>query len=517
MIRIESVRYTYPGGSRAALDGVTVGVADSEFVLVTGSSGGGKSTLARAVCGLVPHFHGGDFEGSVRVAGFDTRSAPPRELAGVVGFVAQDPASGSVASNVEDEICFTMENLGLDPSLMRKRLEETLDVAGIAHLRGRDVDALSGGERQRVAIAAVLAAQPSILVLDEPTSQLDPGSAEEVLAVLHRLNLDLGLTIVLVEHRLDRVVQHVDRIVVLESGGIVADGAPREVLSSGVVSTPLTQVGRALGWDPLPLTVRAGRTFARRVKLTTPTPRAAAAGSPVVRAQGVRVARGGIEVLRGVDLSVSAGEIVAIAGRNGSGKTTLLRTLAGLLRRHAGRIEIAGFDPAHAPVERIASRVAYVPQNPDALLYRDTVAAEVGDRGHLERHGLAALEGAHPRDLSAGERLRVALAAITSREPDVMLLDEPTRGLDAAAKAALVELLEDMRAFGTGILLVTHDVELIASVATRVAMLAEGAIVVDGPVRDVLGESSLFSSQMNKVFGDPRILTVDDVLTSVRV
>jgi energy-coupling factor transporter ATP-binding protein EcfA2 len=568
MISVENLRYRYPGAQAYALDGVSLHVAEGEFVVVAGDSGGGKSTLARAIPGLVPHFHGGDFAGTVVVAGRDTRTHQPKALADVVGFVGQHPESQSVTPRVEDEISFAMENLGVDPILMRKRVEETLDGLGLADLRDRSLETLSGGERQRVAIAAVLASQPRVLVLDEPTSQLDPQSAEDVLGVLHRLNLDLGLTIVLVEHRLDRVTQHADRMIVLGGGRVRAAGTPREVLATGAVATPLSRVGRALGWEPLPLTIREGRAFARcaplrRAPAGTPAPAEAAhspaatpreealraapeAGAPVaISARGLRTARGGAEVLKSVSFSVHAGEIVALVGRNGSGKTTLLRTLIGLLRPYAGSRTVAGFDPAETPLERIASRVAYVPQSADALLFHDTVEDEIAftlrarphgahapnasgahDGAHgarargatasevLEREGLVPFARFNPRDLSAGQRLRVALAAATAGAPGVVMLDEPTRGMDAESKERLAATLDRWRAEGVATLLVTHDVELIARAATRVILLAEGTVVIDGPVHEVLGESALFSSQMNKVFGDRRILTVEDALAA---
>lgn len=537
MIRVEDVRYRYPAQDRWALDGVTLDARDGEMLVVAGDSGGGKSTLVRALTGLVPHFHGGEFAGRVVVAGRDTRTNPPRDLADVVGFVAQDPESQSVVDRVEDELSFAMENLGVAPIVMRKRVEEVLDALAIAHLRDRRVDTLSGGERQRVTIASALAAQPRCLVLDEPTSQLDPQSAEEVLGALHRLNADLGLAVVLVEHRLERVVQHADRMLVLREGAIAALGTPRAVLGSGEVATPLSRLARALGWPDVPLTVREGRARAQGLVLaSTPRTREPVPGETLVDAAGLRVALGGREVLRGVDLRVAAGETVAVVGRNGSGKTTLLRALVGVLRPHAGRREIAGIDPARVPVEQIARVAAYLPQSADAMLFRDTVRGEISftlaarsPRGGadtarasranadevLARAGLASVATTNPRDLSAGWRLRAALAATTAGEPRVVLLDEPTRGMDSAGKEDLARLIDTWRAEGKAVVLVTHDVELVARAATRVVLLAGGEVVLDGGVRDVLGESALFSSQMNKVFGDRRILTVEDALAAV--
>ena len=528
MIVFDRFSFRYPAAERRALDDVSLQIPDGAFVIVAGDSGSGKSTLAQAICGLVPHFTGGIVEGSVVVAERDTRATGPAGLADVVGFVAQDPATQSVVDQVEDEIVFAMENLGVDPTILRKRVEEVLDATGTATLRTRALRMLSGGERQRVAIAAVLSAQPRILVLDEPTSQLDPQSAEDVLGVLQRLNADLGITIVLVEHRLERVVQYADRLVVLDAGRVLADGSPRDVLATGAAGTPLTSRARALGWAPTPLTVREGRAFAAtlRARLTPRHPAPPVTGDVLVDARSVHVALGGRDVVRGIDLRAHAGETLAIVGRNGSGKTTLLRALVGLVRARAGGVTIAGFDPSRDPVERIASRVAYVPQAADSILFHETVRDEIrftlrsarrSDNADdvIARAGLEVFAGLDPRDLSAGQRLRVALLAATAGSPSVVLLDEPTRGMDASGKERLAEDIHGWRAHGV-VLIVSHDVELIARVATRVVLVADGAVVVDGPVRDVLGESALFSSQMNKVFGDRRILTVDDALAAIR-
>jgi energy-coupling factor transporter ATP-binding protein EcfA2 len=529
VILVDRLTYAYAGAAAFALRDCSLEVADGETLLVAGASGTGKSTLLRAMVGLVPHFWGGRLAGRVVVFGRDTRAHPPRDLADLVGFVAQDPESQAVVDRVADEIVFAMENLGVPPVTMRKRLEETLDALGLAPLRDRRLSTLSGGERQRVAIASVLAAQPRALVLDEPTSQLDPLSAEEVLGVLQRLNQDLGIGIVLAEHRLERVVQFADRMAVLAGdGGPPMLGPPREVLRVSPVAPPLAELGRALGWDPIPLTVREGRARAAALRpLLRPLPaEPEAPGEPLVVVRGCRVALGGREVLRGIDLTVSEGETLALVGRNGAGKTTLLRALVGLLRPHAGRIVVAGRDVPRTPVAELARDVAYLPQTPEAALVADRVADEVaftlrarGLPGRpepvLEAFGLAALADRPPRDLAAGERLRVALAAVSAGRPRVLLLDEPTRGVDQVGKEDLARRLAGWRREGRAVVVVTHDVELVARCATRVALMAEGEIVVDGPVREVLGESPLFSSQMNKVFEERSLLTVEDVLRAL--
>jgi energy-coupling factor transport system ATP-binding protein len=551
MIEIDNVTYSYPGSPRPAVDGLSLRVAEGEFLLVCGPSGAGKSSALRLLNGLVPHFHGGRFAGRVRVWGRDTLEHQPRAMADLVGFVFQDPESQFVVDVVEDEIVFGMENLGLPQALMRRRVEEVLDQLAIAHLRRRRVSSLSGGERQRVGIAAALAAQPRALVLDEPTSQLDPHGAEEVLTALQKLNADLGVTVVLCEHRLERVVQYVDRVLYLDAGqgnrgtggqgeGRVIVGPPREVLAQIPLAPPLQALGRALGWEPLPLTIKEGRPLARAAVAALPPPRVPPSPrpplpasppprvppSPVARLRDVTVRYGDHEALYRVSLEVRPGELLALMGRNGSGKSTLLKALVGLARPAEGRVELRGRDIAPTPVEELALTVGYVPQDPRSILYHDTLREELqftlrgrGGAGAVEPTlaalGIGHLAGAYPRALSGGEAQRAAMAAILVADPAILLLDEPTRGLDYVAKAALARLLRDLSARGKAIVMATHDVELAAACADRVALLGDGELVVEGPAPTVLGESLLFSSQIAKLFPGRGWLTLEDAMAAL--
>ncbi|HET9492839.1 MAG TPA: ATP-binding cassette domain-containing protein [Chloroflexia bacterium] len=525
IIGIENVTYTYPGADLPALSGFSLQVHEGEFLLVTGVSGAGKSTLLRLFNGLVPHFYGGTLSGSVRVAGRDPVAEGPGEMSDVVGLVFQDPEAQFVAEMVEDEMAFAMENAGLPLQTMRKRVEEALHALGIEHLRGRRVSTLSGGERQRVAIASVLTLHPRVLVLDEPTSQLDPQSAEEVLDSLVRLNRDLGLTVVLSEHRLERVVEHADRILYLEPGKPPLIGDPREVLSRAPLAPPVVQVGKLLGWEPLPLTIKEARRFASGITMREPaavTPPSPNHAPPSFDFSGVWFAYGGREVLRGLDLSVRPGEITALMGRNGAGKTTILKLAVGLLKPGRGQVNTLDLDTRRATLDDISRLVGYVPQQPDVLLFADTVQGEVDftrrshglapdGAGLLARLGLTRYSASDPRDLSVGERQRVALAAVLSGEPSAMVLDEPTRGLDYLQKEALTAILRGLRDEGKAVLLATHDVELAAQLADRVVLLGDGGVVADGPAREVMSGSLVFSSQVNKLFRHPALVTVDDV------
>jgi energy-coupling factor transporter ATP-binding protein EcfA2 len=528
MIDISGLTFAYPHAARPVLRDVTLSIQEGEAVLVVGPSGGGKSTFLRCLNGLVPHFHGGRFAGRVTAGGLDTLSHQPRDLARVVGMVFQDPESQFVADVVEDELAFGMENMGVPRLTMRKRVEEVLDVLGIAHLRRRRLDTLSGGELQRVAIGAVLTMQPKALVLDEPTSQLDPQAAEEVLTTVQRLNSDLGLTVVIAEHRLERVVQHVDRVLYLPGDGSVASYPVREAMARLPLAPPVARIGRALGWEPLPLSVREGKRFVKGLRRrAVPVDGASPVtnGGPVA-VHGLYLSYGDGDVLKNVSLTAAAGEVLALMGRNGAGKTSLLRALIGLVAPRKGALRVLDADVRETATEALSQRVAFVPQDPASVLFRDSVEAEIADtlRG-TERQGgvdealdewlLGPLRRAHPRDLSAGERQRAALAAMLAGRPPVVLLDEPTRGMDYETKELLIANLRRRCDEGCAVILASHDVELVASCAARVVLLAEGRVVADGPARDVLTESVTFSTQVNKLFGG-RYLTIDDALGEAR-
>ena len=374
MILFDHVTVTYPDAVRAALTDVTFRVPEGELCLVIGPTGAGKSTLLKAACGLVPHFSGGLLEGRVVVEGRDTRDHPPRDLADVVGVVVQDPASGFVTDTVEEELAYAMEQLEIAPSVMRTRVEEVLDLLGLATLRSRPLADLSGGEQQRVAIGSVLTSQPRILVLDEPTSALDPAAAEDVLAALTRLVHDLGMTVLLAEHRLERVVQYADRVISIAADGTTVDGAPAAVLADSVVAPPIVELARLAAWHPVPLSVRDARRRAAPLRELLVGSKAnrhpSAAGDQVGRKSPVRAAAPPVTVLaardlhvrygrthavRGVDLTLSSGQVVALMGRNGSGKSSLLWALQGSGPRAAGQVLIAG-PPGAAPKADPASR-----------------------------------------------------------------------------------------------------------------------------------------------------------------
>jgi len=524
MIELRDICFTYDGAVRPVLEHVDLALDEGELVLVSGRTGVGKSTLLGVLTGLVPRFSGGVLSGDVLVDGSSVVRRPPRERADVVGYVGQDPAAGFVTDTVEEELAYGMEQLGLPPDTMRRRVEETMDLLGIAALRARDLRALSGGEQQRVAIGSVLTMHPRLLVLDEPTSALDPTAAEEVLATLTRLVHDLGLSVLLAEHRLERVVPFADRMALLPGDGSVRVGAPAEVLATSPVVPPIVELGRALGWTPLPMTVRDARRLARDLGLgRAPTSALPAYDEAVAVAEALTVVRGRTVALKDVDVAVRRGLVTALMGRNGSGKSTLLWALQGSRARLAGTVSIGGTDPAREPAARRRDLVGLVPQTAADLLYLESVAEEcaaadvgAGEPGSgecrklLDRLVPAIPDDAHPRDLSEGQRLALALAVVLVTSPPLLLLDEPTRGLDYPAKAELAEVLRRLADDGRAVLVATHDVEFAAVAADHVMVLAEGEVVSDGPARSVLASSPAFAPQVTKILG-PGWLRVDEV------
>jgi energy-coupling factor transporter ATP-binding protein EcfA2 len=522
VIELDQVTITYDGAPGPALREVSLTISEGELCVVVGPTGSGKTTLLGLMNGLVPHFTGGRLTGRVVVDGRDTRTHPPRELADVVGTVGQDPLAGFVTDTVEEELAYAMEQLAIPAAVMRKRVEETLDLLGVAELRHRSLRTLSGGQQQRVAIGSVLTAHPRILVLDEPTSALDPTAAEDVLAAITRLVHDLGITVVVAEHRLERVAQHADSVVLLEEGS--ARRAAPQALAASPLAPPVAHLGRVAGWAPAPLSVRDARRLAGPLRerlpersAPPPPPPDAAAGGGLV-GHGLVVRYGDVIALRDVDLDARPGEVLAVMGRNGSGKTSLLWALhpAG---RHDGTVTLDGVGVG----EVRPSPVALVPQTPADLLYLASVAEECaqadreagappGTAAGLVRRIVGELDPEqHPRDLSEGQRLGLVLAVQLAGAPRAVLLDEPTRGLDHVAKERLSALLRELAAEGHVVVVATHDVEFVAATAARVVVLADGDVVADGPTAEVIVASPAFAPQVAKVLHPAPWLTVAEV------
>jgi len=530
MISFSNVSLVYPHSTKTILENLSFQIEEGEMVLVMGETGSGKSSLLRLINGLVPHHTGGILAGDITVDGISTRLVKPGALAHLVGIVGQNPMQGFVTDIVEEELAFSMEALNFPPDVMRKRVEEVLDILGLSAIRHRSIATLSGGEQQRVAIGTALVMHPKVLVLDEPTSALDPIAAEEVLSVLHRLVHDLSVTVIIAEHRLERVIQFVDRIIYIEGDGETSIGSAEEILKNAELVPPIIRLSRALNLNELGTSVREVRRATEdiRVKeyLVTPTPIRPSSASIIV--SNISHSYESKPALRNVSTTINHGEIVAIMGRNGAGKSTLLHSIVGLHNPDSGDIKVNGVTPTTLKGSVRRRAIGYVPQEPSDLLFAQSVGDECAQADsdnelaagstwnllntlvpHISRTS-------HPHDLSEGQRLALVLSIVLSGEPDVLVLDEPTRGLDYRAKSLFAVALKKYATEGNrSVLLATHDVELVAELADRVLFLAEGEIVADGSTLDVLLSSPAFAPQVAKIMSPKPWLTVSDVVDAI--
>ncbi len=530
MIKFSHVSLIYPNSTTTVLEDLNLTIAEGEMVLVIGPTGSGKSSLLRLINGLVPHHTGGILAGDVSVNGLSTQLTKPGGMAHLIGIVGQNPANGFVADTVEEELAFGMEVLNLPNDVMRKRVEEVLDLLSLAPLRNRSIATLSGGEQQRVAIGAALVTHPKVLVLDEPTSALDPIAAEEVLSILHRLVHDLGLTVVIAEHKLERVIQFADRIVYINGEGVANVGTPEEILMQSPIAPPIVHLAKALGLKEIGVTVREMRrmtTQYRDIETTSkvePTP----VTETIISFEKLTVSYASKVALNQITSQINAGEVVAVMGRNGAGKSSLLKSLAGVNQPTGGSISLLGKNPFELHGKQRRETIGFIPQEPSDLLYGQSVAIECeqADRDNELTAGTtyAVLQqlvpgistATHPRDLSEGQRLGLALSVVLSSNPSILILDEPTRGLDYQAKNELTRMLINFSAsFGKAVILATHDVELVAELASRVIFIADGDIVADGSTLDVLLSSPAFAPQVAKVMSPQPWLSVKDVVAAL--
>ncbi len=531
MIKFSNVSLIYPNSTTTVLENLNLEIAEGEMVLVIGPTGSGKSSLLRLINGLVPHHTGGILAGDVSVDGHSTQLVKPGGMAHLIGIVGQNPANGFVADTVEEELAFGMETLNLPNDVMRKRVEEVLDLLSLAPLRDRSIATLSGGEQQRVAIGSALVSHPKVLVLDEPTSALDPIAAEEVLSILHRLVHDLSLTVVIAEHKLERVIQFADRIVHINGAGLAQIGTPEDILMHSPIAPPIVHLARALGLKEIGVSVREMRRMTTDIRdkeyvqtNVTPIP----LGKVVIEVKDLSVIYDGKAALKSLSANISSNEIVAVMGRNGAGKSSLLKSLAGISQLATGLVDVSGFNPQNLKGKERRSTIGFIPQEPSDLLYGQTVQIECdqADKDNQIPRGTTAqilqqlVPGisptTHPRDLSEGQRLGLALSIVLSSNPAVLILDEPTRGLDYQAKKELTRILiQFAQATGKCVVLATHDVELVAELATRVMFLADGDIVADGTTLDVLLSSPAFAPQVSKVMSPLPWLKVSDVVAAI--
>ncbi len=500
--------YAYPDAPEAvSLHDISLELEPGTFTVLAGVSGSGKSTLLRALCGLVPHFHGGEASGLLRVGGLDVREHGPGELAAVCGTVFQDPETQVVMGGVRAELELPLEHRGEPPAAVARAVEETALSLGIGHLLERRTDTLSGGELQRVAIAAAMVHGPDLLLLDEPTSQLDPVAGDELIWQLRRLNEDWGTAVVVAEHRLERCLPAADRVISLVEGRIACDAPPREHLAWAaeampVLATPAARMFALAGLPERPASVKEARAGLRGIELHSPPvpQRPSRRGlwrrddrpAPALALRGVWFElEDGPSVLRALDLELRPRERVALMGRNGAGKSTLLRLAKGLAEPTRGRVERAG-------------DVALLLQNPGDYLIHEHAVEDAGPAG-VAAAGLEGRGDANPRDLSGGERQRLALEVVLAEEEPLaaVLLDEPTRGMDRVHKDALAARIAKLDA---AVVVATHDTEFAASFADRVVLLGQGRVIGDGPPAEVLAGGRHFSTEVARATGGAALL-----------
>ena len=526
MIKISNLTFQYPQSSKPALENVSLEIPSGSLTLVTGATGSGKSTLLRCMNGLVPHFSGGTMSGRVRVFDTDPISAGPELMAARVGFVFQEPETQFVFDIVEDEIAFALENAGVEREEMKRRVDQVIQQLRLEKIRGKNIHEISGGEMQKVAIASGLVNQPDVLILDEPTSQLDPTAANELLTLLTTLKSDLGLTVIISEHRLERLLPYTDFIVHLTPDRTLLFGTPQEILPQCRQVPPIIRIAQKLNISPLPLSVD---DFLKIECLTIQNP-APPQRDPssvdhdyALEIKALSTKFEGQQILKQVNIHLNRGEVLAVVGPNGAGKTTLLRSILGLIPSEGVR-SLFGRQMSQLDLSEIIQHIAYLPQDPNDLLFAETIQdemkftlnnyrnsmtdAEVS--AYLSLFGLAAMQDRYPRDLSVGERQRTALAAVTIHQPQIILLDEPTRGMDYQAKSDLSQLLMQWHRDDRAILLVTHDVEFAAGLSDRVAILEDGEISFTGSPKKAFSEFPAFQTQTARLFPGTGWITPED-------
>jgi energy-coupling factor transport system ATP-binding protein len=500
MIQLKNFSFNYGKAETPQLNRINIAINPSEFVLVCGATGSGKSTLLKALVGLVPHFTGGNVSGSRLVNGIDYTSAMPHETAELIGFVNQQPEGSFVAETVSEELAFTLEQLGVPREIMLTRISEALNATGLEPLKNRPLTELSGGQQQRVAIAAALSAGQKILVLDEPTSALDPQSAHELLEFIHELCKKEHLTAIVAEHRIERLIDLVDSVIVLSSDGTASQGAPAEQLARFSFVPPLIQLAQRFNWEPIPLSIAAARKFATKpVEFKSIKPLSTA--EIALQLEQVSANYGSVLALDSVDINARRGETLAIMGANGSGKTTLLWKL----------------------YEELES-VAMVPQQASDLLFLNTLSQEFSDSDQVASVAPSTTAklfeefvgridtSTHPRDLSSGQQLALVLAIQLAKPANIVLLDEPTRGLDYGAKRQVAEVIRHLTSLGKTVIFASHDVEFVSLTANRVMQLSQGKVISDQPVSEALGHKGDLATQVAQIYEANGLIALEQLV-----
>ncbi|MBL9006285.1 MAG: ATP-binding cassette domain-containing protein [Myxococcales bacterium] len=515
---LEQVSYQYPTASDCALKDISLRIRRGEFLGIVGATGAGKSTLCMALNGIVPQFYGGRFWGRIRIDGLDTLEHPIASLAQRVGQVFEDPETQLIATSVENEVAFALENQRVPRDEIRLRIAEVLDLVRLSHVRSKSPNALSGGQKQRLAIAAALATRPRLLVLDEPTSQLDPVGAFEIFATVRELNRKLGMTVVLVSHAAEELAECADRIALLSDGRLLTIGATSDVLGDvemllaqhvrppQVTSTfhLLRQAGAPLSRLPTRMSEVSALVPSLQLEPSAspslPQPPLRSGARPLITAENLHYSYpDGTAALKGVSLSIREGEYVVIVGQNGAGKSTLVRLFMKLLSPKSGRIHVQDQDLATLEGSDLARRIGYVAQNPDHQIFCSSVEEEVSfalrhigystaeiehrTAESLRSMGLLSVRRVHPLSLPKGDRARVVIAAVLAMQPEAVIFDEPTTGQDYRGARYILDLTQALHRAGKTVVVITHHLYLMPDYAERVVVMGSGSILLDAPIR----------------------------------
>jgi len=562
---IEDLWYSYPASKEPVLKGINLKIREGEFLAIMGRTGAGKTTLCLTLNGIIPHVMLGKKKGKVRIYDRDTDEYTVPEMVDLVGMVFQDPEAQIIGMTVESDVAFGPENLGLSEEEIHRRIERSLEIVRLKGFEERFPFTLSGGQKQRLAIASTLALEPKVLVLDEPTSELDPVGKEEVFKVIDEMKEKLNLTIIMVSHDSERVASFADRVVVLDNGEIVMEGPPEDVfirreelLAHGVRPPEVVELEARLRekgisveptLDVNEMVSRLAMLLEKRGVPSLPQRAAQVSGSGsaeeseeelVIKVEGLwHIYPGGVEALKGIDLEIRRGEFVALIGQNGSGKTTLVKHFNGLLKPTKGVVYVKGIDTRTATVAELARHVGYVFQNPDHQLFAETVREEImfglvnlgvpeGEREErmkmaLKAVGLEGFEDSYVFSLGKGQRQKLATASVMALQPEVLVVDEPTTGMDWSGAESMMSLLRDLNKRGHTIIVITHDMTLVARYARRVVVLADGKKIWDGPASEIFAQDEVLERafitppQINLVarglsdFGIPRgVRTVEE-------
>lgn len=539
IIKFNNFSFFYNDSMIPALQNINLSIFEGEFVLLTGLSGSGKSSFCKCLNGLIPHFYGGKLSGSVLVNGFNSLITPTHKLAENIGLVFQNPDAQFVSQTVESEIAFGLENLCLNEKEISERIDFALNALNIAFLRKKLILNLSGGEKQKVALASILAMKPKIIALDEPCSELDQKSAEELLQLLDKLNKEFGITIILVEHRLEKAIQFAQRIILMNESKIILDSPTRDALKSnkfqelGISLPSIVELCKALGTE-IALNVDEARTILAPIfSVSSNTINDSfQKGKEIISVENLSYSLDSIQVLSNINLKIFEGEFVALIGSNGVGKSTLIKHFNGLLRPSSGKVFVQGIDSASLNVSQLSRHAGMVFQNPELNLFEESVEKEImfslknynfplhemvaRTEKLLKDFGLLHKRNAYPRMLSGGEKQRLAIASIIAFEPEVLVLDEPTIGLDAKFKHFLMNYLNEYRKKGKAVVLITHDIELLSEFVDRIIVLGKNGIILDSDKRNVL--SSIYSTQINSLMrafalnNESNIVSIKEVL-----